>query len=66
METTIFEVKLNDGRIFRVFCANGTQKKKFRATICELKHLNPCVSEITNGIHTMLQWNNITKTHLNK
>ena len=62
METTIFEVKLIDGRIFRIFCANSTQKKKFINSISEMKHFKPYVSEITNGIHTLRQWNSIIKT----
>lgn len=60
METTIFEVKLIDGRIFRVFCANSTQVKKFRISIEKLKHFKPYVETITSGIHTYSQWDKIT------
>jgi len=32
METIVYEIELNDGRIFRVFCANSTQKRNVIAS----------------------------------
>ena len=62
METTIYEVGLIDGRTFRIFCANSTQKRKFRASMSKIKHIILDTREITNGIHTMKQWNEIVET----
>ena len=63
METTVFEVKIEDGRIFRVFCANSTQKKRFGKALMEnIKGLSTETKEITNGIHTVKQWEEITKS----
>ena len=61
METTVFEIELKDGRIFRVFCANSTQKKRVLSTIDKIKHLKPTIKAITNGIHTVSEWEQITK-----
>ncbi len=64
METSLYEIELKDGRIFRVFCANSTQKRKFlwdhytmlkKGTVKEAR-------VIANGIHTVKQWKEIFKT----
>ena len=52
METTLFEVKLLDGRIFRVFCRGKNQKKRFNKVLSSLTNLDT-IKEITNGIHTI-------------
>ena len=62
METTLYEVEFNNGSKFRVFCANKTQKRKFRNSINKLKHYKPYVHEVSNGIHNMNQWQDIVKT----
>ena len=56
METTLFEVKLLDGRIFRVFCRGKNQKKRFRLHTEKLKEQIKEVQEITNGIHTIAEF----------
>jgi hypothetical protein len=50
METTLFEVKLLDGRIFRVFCRGKNQKKRF---LLAVKDKSEVILEITNGINTI-------------
>ena len=62
MMTTVFEVKLIDGRIFRVFCGNSNQIQRFRNSIQKIQHYKPYVREITNGIHTVTQWDKIIET----
>ena len=62
METIIFQIELIDGRIFRVFCANSTQKKKFINSFSKIKHLYKSSKVITSGIHTVTQWEKIIKT----
>lgn len=61
METTLYKITFKDGREFRVFCANKKQKQRFHRSIIDTKTE---VSEITNGIHNITQWekiiNNIT------
>ena len=52
METTLFEIKLLDGRIFRVFCRGKNQKKRFNKVLSSLTILDTN-KEITNGIHTI-------------
>tara|TARA_R110000751_G_scaffold6143_3_gene26669 strand:+ start:435 stop:629 length:195 start_codon:yes stop_codon:yes gene_type:complete len=57
METIVFELQLIDGRIFRIFCANSTQKKKVIDEYFKLKHSGVALKleTITNGIHTVKQ-----------
>ncbi len=52
METTLFEVKLLDDRIFRVFCRGKNQKKRFNKKLSSLTNLDT-IKEITNGINTI-------------
>ena len=56
METTLFEVKLLDGRIFRVFCRGKNQKKRFREKVEELKSEIAYSHELSNGIHTITEF----------
>lgn len=37
METTLYEVGLKDGRMFRIFCRGKNQKKRFREKVETLK-----------------------------
>jgi len=62
METIVFEVELKDGRIFRIFCANSTQKEKFIQSYYKVENLFKSCKVITNGIHTVKQWNEMIKT----
>lgn len=38
METTLYQVKLHDGRIFRIFCKGKNQHKRFNAMHSKLKN----------------------------
>jgi len=59
METVIFEIEFNDGRIFRVFCANRTQKNRvLRTTRKNVKS----ITEIACGIHTTSEYEYIHDT----
>lgn len=52
METTLYQVNLIDGRIFRVYCRGKNQKKRFNKVLSSLTNLDT-IKEITNGIHTI-------------
>ena len=56
METCVFEIELTDGRIWRVFCSNSNQKQRFIHTIESTKQLTKKVKVITNGLHSISQW----------
>jgi len=55
METTVFEIEFNDGRLFRIFCANSSQKKRCLQTYNRLKE-TCTIKVITNGIHTIKEF----------
>lgn len=60
METTLYRIKLGDGRMFKVFCANRKQKDRFNKVRINLE--NGAVTEvIENGIHNIKQWEAIAK-----
>ena len=59
METSLFEITLSEGRKFRIFCANKSQKKRFMKTLSEVKSENMIVA--SNGIHAIKQWEEIIK-----
>ena len=61
METSVFQIELKDGRIFRIFCANSTQKMKVVQNFHKLRDKAKSISTITNGVHTTKQWNEIVK-----
>lgn len=62
METTLFRVKFRNGSEYRIFCGNKKQKERFfRAFKSTEAFDNVEVSEITNGIHTVKQWEQITE-----
>lgn len=57
METVLYQVNLKDGRVFRIFCANSTQKRKTIQSFRDKKNEIEMVTEIANGINTAKQWN---------
>jgi len=58
METTLYEVTFKDGRVFRVFCANKSQKKRFTKQL--IKTGKECkFTVVANGIHNIKQWEKI-------
>jgi len=64
METIVYQIEFNDGRIFRIFCANSTQKKKVIESYCKIKDKVKEITTITTGIHTLKQYEKFL-THIN-
>jgi len=62
METIVFQIELNDGRVFRIFCANSTQKKKVINSYYQIKDKVKEITTITTGIHTAQQYEKILTT----
>jgi len=62
METAVLQVDMKDGRVFRIFCANATQKKKTEQSLNKIKDKIEFVRTVTNGIHTHKQWKEIIPT----
>jgi len=60
METTLFELKFYDGRIFRVFCYGKSQKTRFTIMIAKLANEIESIAEISNGIYTISEFEKIT------
>jgi len=60
METTLFEVKFYDGRKFMVFCYGKNQKNRFREFTLKLKNEIESIEELSNGIHTISEFEKIT------
>lgn len=56
METTLFEVKFYDGRIYRVFCKGRNQIKRFREFTNKLKIEIESITELSKGIHEILEF----------
>lgn len=56
METGVYQIELKDGRIFRVFYANSTQKIKLMRKVNSIKNQIDFTKTITNGIHTVKQF----------
>jgi hypothetical protein len=65
METIVYEIELNDGRIFRVFCANSTQKRNVIASYNQIKDKVKTIRTITTGIHTAAQYEKIVAAAFN-
>ena len=59
METGVFEIELTDGRIFRIVYLNSSQKKRFINLYSRIKHKCKRVTYITNGLHTVTQFETI-------
>ncbi len=64
METTLYKITFNDGRVFKVFCANKAQKQRLRNVLAKSNDYQH-VEEISNGIHNIKQWEDII-SKLNK
>jgi hypothetical protein len=63
--TGLYEIKFKDGRIFRVFCANGSQINRLQKSLAIRTTKTAIDYEITiisNGIHTISQFEKIIKT----
>jgi hypothetical protein len=64
MVTTLFEVKFHNGSKFNVFCSGIAQVKRFRTFTNMLKDEIESIKELTNGIHTISQFEKITTNKL--
>jgi hypothetical protein len=64
METTLFEVKMYDGRKFNVFCKNSTQKQKFYQFILSIQDEIESWNDTINGIHELKDFLKITTNKL--
>ena len=64
METTLFEVKFFDGRIFRVFCYGKSQKERFKKFTQGIKNEIETVTVISNDIHTITEFEKIATNKL--
>jgi len=62
METTLYKIIFNDGRVFNVFCANKNQKTRFLTSSIAI-HNTSTLEVIENGIHTIKQWEDILKAN---
>lgn len=62
METGVLQIDLKDGRLFRIFYANSTQKKKLLRQFNSVKDKIEIVKTVTNGIHTVKQFEQHLKT----
>lgn len=56
METTLFEVKFYDGSKYRIMCFGRAQKKRFFTYIENHKDEVESWCELSNGIHTIAQF----------
>jgi len=60
METTLFAVIFNDGRVYRINCRGKNQKQRFRIHAEKLKEQIKEIMEITNGIHNIKEFEQLT------
>lgn len=61
METTLFEVKLKDGRIFRVFCHGKNQIKRLKDKVATLE-VEYCHA-LSNGINTIKEFEQLCNSN---
>jgi len=60
METTLYAVIFNDGRIYRINCRGKNQKQRFKIHVEKIKEQIKEVTEITNGIHNIKEFEQLT------
>lgn len=56
METAVYQIEFKDGRIYRVFYANSSQKQRLLRSINSIKDKVNSTKTVTNGIHNVKQW----------
>ena len=61
METTLYAVIFNDGRIYRINCRGKNEKQRFKIHAEKLKEQIKEVMQITNGIHNIKEFEQLTK-----
>lgn len=64
METALYKITFNDGRIFKVICMNKTQNDRIYATATAMLKHDPKakVEALECGIHNVTQWEQIVAT----
>jgi len=61
METTLFAVIFNDGRVYRINCRGKNQKQRFKIHAEKLKEQIGSITELSNGIHDIKEFEQLTK-----
>lgn len=61
METILYGVIFNDGRVYRINCRGKNQKQRFKIHAEKLKEQIKEVMEITNGIHNIKEFEQLIK-----
>jgi hypothetical protein len=56
METGVYQIEFKDGRIYRIFFANGTQKKKIIQSYHSNQDQLKSIDLLSNGIHSVSEW----------
>lgn len=59
METTIFQVKLNSGAVFNVFCNNKKEIQRFKTSILNKTNEIESITELLKGIHNLKDFENL-------
>jgi hypothetical protein len=59
MQTTLFKVTFNDGRIYNINCIGSNQIKRFRIHVGKLKEQITKVEETEKGIHNIKDFETI-------
>jgi putative component of toxin-antitoxin plasmid stabilization module len=62
MEKGVIEINLNDGRMWRVYFANSTQKNKILRSTSKIKDKIKSIDFITHGVCETKNWLNIADT----
>lgn len=52
----LYQVTLEDGRVFKVYCENGNQRNRF---IKSVTNTGTKVKDLETGIHNIKQWEQI-------
>ena len=59
MQTTLFEIKFNNGSKFNVFCANSSQINRFLKFVYKNKNDIEYWKDSINGIHSIKDFEKI-------
>lgn len=62
METSIYKITLKDGREFRIFCANSTQRKKLALMLHKKSKMIKDCDQVFNGINTLKQFEDMQES----
>jgi hypothetical protein len=62
METKVFQIEINNGSTYRVFCANKSQINRAVKSYNKISGLCKKMTTITNGLHTVEKWEKIVSS----